>query len=474
MIFHSVDCAASSTRPGDGHIFPQNTLAATFRHRMLDKPHHRDPRPAEPLRWLARGAHALPPSIMRQAVDVAWAWRFRAPAILALLAAIWSFGVPLVFGPTVSADPVVRADFVQSVVASGHVEAPFRVNVGSQITGVVANIPVAEGQSVKVGDTLVVLDDREARAAVVQAEGAVAQAEARMRQVRELTLPSAEENLTQAQATLANAQATYDRVSQLAKTGVATRATLDDATRALNIARAQVRSAEFQVYTNRPGGSDYVMAETLLNQARAALASAKSRLSYTVVKAPRDGVLISRDVERGNVVQPSNVLMKLSPSADTQLVVQIDEKNLGLIALGQKALASADAFAKETFDAEVAYINPGVDLQRASVEVKLNLAHPPAYLRQDMTVSVDIETARHPAALIVPADTLRGMNTATPWVLKADASHARRQPVTVGLVSAGKAEILNGLKQGELVLPVSATVKEGARIRARVAPTRTS
>ena len=157
------------------------------------------------------------------------------------------------------------------------------------------------------------LDDREARAAVVQAEGAVAQAEARMRQLRELTLPSAEESLTQAQATLANAQATYDRTSQLAKTGVATQATLDDATRALNIARALVRSAEFQVYTNRPGGSDYVMAETLLNQARAALASAKSRLSYTVIKAPRDGVLISRDVERGNVVQPSNVLMKLSP-----------------------------------------------------------------------------------------------------------------------------------------------------------------
>jgi HlyD family secretion protein len=318
-----------------------------------------------------------------------------------------------------------------------------------------------------------VLDDREARAAVVQAEGAVSQAEARMRQLRELTLPSAEENLTQAQATLANAQATYDRTSQLAKTGVATRATLDDATRALNIARAQVRSAEFQVFTSRPGGSDYVMAETLLNQARAALASAKTRLSYTRVKAPRDGVLISRDVERGNVVQPSNVLMKLSPSADTQLVVQIDEKNLGLIALGQKALASADAFAKQTFDAEVAYINPGVDLQRASVEVKLNLAHPPAYLRQDMTVSVDIETARHPAALIVPAESLRGMNTATPWVLKADASHARRQPVTVGLVSAGKAEILNGLKEGELVLPVSAALKEGARIRARLAPTRT-
>jgi HlyD family secretion protein len=403
----------------------------------------------------------------------AWKWLIRAPAIIAAVSALLYFGTPIALGPRVIADPVVRADFVQNVVASGHVEAPFRVNVGSQITGVVADIPVDEGQTVKAGDTLIVLDDREARAALVQAEGAAAQAEARIRQMREVLLPSAQETLRQAQATLANAQAVYDRASQLAKSGIATRATLDDATRALNIARAQVRSAELQVHTNSPGGSDYVIAHTLLNQAHAALASAKSRLSYTVIKAPRDGVLISRDVERGNVVQPSNVLMKLSPTGKAQLVVQIDEKNLGLIALGQRALASADAFPKETFEARIAYINPGIDLQRASVQVKLDMPHPPAYLRQDMTVSVDIETARHPNALIIPAECIRGISTGKPWALKVEDGRAKRQPVTVGLVSAGKAEVLDGLEEGDLVLPASAPVKEGGLVRAYVAPART-
>jgi multidrug efflux pump subunit AcrA (membrane-fusion protein) len=74
-----------------------------------------------------------------------------------------------------------------------------------------------------------------------------------------------------------------------------------------------------------PGGSDETMAETQLNQARASLVTAQSRLSYTVVKAPVAGVLISRNVERGWVVQPSNVLMKLSPSGETQLIVDADE-----------------------------------------------------------------------------------------------------------------------------------------------------
>jgi HlyD family secretion protein len=401
-----------------------------------------------------------------------WRWRIRAPVIAAALALLWYFGAPVLFGPVVSADPVVRVDFVQSVVASGHVEAPFRVNIGSQITGVVAEIPVSEGQVVKAGETLIVLDDHETRSAVIQAEGVVAQAEARLRQMRELTLPSAEEALRQAKATLVNAQQVYDRAAKLAQDGFGTRATLDDATKSLDIARAQVRSAELQVFTNRPGGSDYVMAETQLNQARASLATAQSRLSYTVIRAPRDGTLISRDVERGNIVQPVNVLMKLSPAGDTQLVVQIDEKNLGLIAVGQNALASADAFPKETFATEVVYINPGIDLQRASVEVKLRVPEPPAYLRQDMTISVDIEVAKRPSALVVPAASLRGMNTGKPWAMKVEGGRATRQPVKVGIVSAGKAEILDGLKVGDIVVPATATIKEGARIRARAVPAR--
>jgi HlyD family secretion protein len=437
---------------------------------MLDTPN----RNQSDFVWLTRPLSSVKPATalrkMRPILEATWRWRFRALALLAALAAVWYFGVPFAFGPLVYVQPVVRAEFVQGVVASGHVEAPFRVNIGSQVTGVVVDVPVEEGQSVKAGDILIVLDDRETKAVVVQAEGAVAQAEARLRQLRELTLPSAEEALAQARATLLNAQHVYARAAELARKGVATKATLDEATRALNVARAQVRSAEFQVFTNQPGGSDYVMAETQLNQAGANLTTAQSRLSYTIIKAPRDGVLIWRDVERGNVVQANNVLMKLSPFVDTQLTVQIDERNLGLLLVGQKALASADAYPKDVFEAEVIYINPGVDVARASVEVKLRVLTPPAYLRQDMTVSVEIETARHPGALIVPAESLRGLSGDHPWVMRVKGRHTERQPVSVGRTGGGKVEILGGLKEGDLLIPSTASVKEGARIRARKSP----
>ena len=129
-------------------------------------------------------------------------------------------------------------------------------------------------------------------------------------------------------------------------------------------------------------------------------------------------MLITRNVERGTVVQPGKALLVLAPAGETQLVLQIDERNLGKLALGQKALASADAYPDQRFAAVVTYINPGVDITRASVEVKLDVADPPAYLRQDMTVSVDIEVGaarRHAGAAGALACTTRC--PAQPWVI---------------------------------------------------------
>lgn len=403
------------------------------------------------------------------AIRLVWSWKRAVAAGLTALALLVFVVLPAILGPRVSVDPVVRGDLIKTVVASGHVEAPFRATIASQIVGVVSKVAVSEGDTVKSGQPLIYLDDRETRTAVSAAEGAVAQFEARLRQMRELTLPSAQEALVQAQATLKNAQQSYDRASSLARTGAGTKAALDDATRGLDVARAAVRSAEVQVFTSQPGGSDYVMAETLLSQAKANLETANSRLSYTVITAPRDGVLIARNVEVGDVVQPGASLLKLSPFGDTELVAQIDEKNLALLSVGQQALASADAYPRQTFRAEVVYINTGVDLQSATVEVKLRVGDPPPYLKQDMTVSIDIEVARSSQALVAKAADINELGGEHPWVLDVSSGRAVRRQVKLGLSDAGRVEILSGIDEKSLLVPASNTaIAEGQRVRAIV------
>jgi HlyD family secretion protein len=395
-----------------------------------------------------------------------WCWYAVAFAIAAAIAAYAT--VPFVLGPKVVGARASRHDVVQTVVATGHVETPYRIEIGTLITGTVTRIPVDEGQFVHAGDVLIELDDSETKAAVVQAQGIVAQSEARMRQLGELTLPSAQEALKQAQANLVNAKQSYDRTETLAKNGNATRAALDDAQKTLDVAQAQLRAAEFLVHTVSPGGSDYVMAETQLAQAKAALDVAIARLGYTRVTASTDGTLLTRDVERGNVVQPGKVLMTLSPVGETWLVLQIDEKSFGLLALGQKAVASADSFPARMFPAEVVYINPSVDATRGSVLVKLRVPNPPTYLIQDMTVSVDIEVARRADALILPAEAIHDALSSAPWVLVVESGRTRKQPVQLGARGGGQVEVLDGLKNGDVVVSGTMQIVAGQRVRVQI------
>ncbi|HSJ97375.1 MAG TPA: biotin/lipoyl-binding protein, partial [Myxococcota bacterium] len=261
--------------------------------------------------------------------------RYLAAGAAALAAAGLAFGLWRVdAGPRVDAWPVERVDILQTVVASGRVESPRRVEIGAAVTGTVAAIPVAEGERVAAGQALVVLDAREARAALDQARFAVAQAEARLAQLRTTGLPVAAEGVRQAEVHLANAESTLARSRELFARGFIGQAALDEAQRGRDVAESQWKSALLQRDSQSGGGTEERTAHAALEQARASLRLAQARLDLATIAAPVDGVLIARKVEIGAVVQPGKALMVLSPAGELQLVVQLDEKNLQLVALG--------------------------------------------------------------------------------------------------------------------------------------------
>lgn len=395
------------------------------------------------------------------------AWKLLALVLVFALA--WTFGPRLLLGPVVQVVPVVQRDFLQSVVASGRVETPHRVDIGSQLTGSVARVPVAEGQRVSAGDVLIELESAELRATVEQAEYGIAQAQARLRLLREVQAPVAEQTVRQAQATLDHARTQQRRNEDLFAKGFIGRATLDESIKNAELADAQLRAAQRQLESARSGGSDTVLAESALAFARSSADAARARLSYATIVAPVDGTLISRNVERGDVVQPGKVLMTLSPAGAVQLVVQIDEKNLALLEAGQQAIASADAYPEKRFAATLDYINPAVNAQTGAVEIKLAVPEPPPELRQDMTVSVDIAVARRANAVLVPSGAVREAGARAPWTLVVADGRAQRRALRVGLRSGGYTEVLEGLKPGDLVVPTDAVaVSDGSRLRARV------
>lgn len=353
-------------------------------------------------------------------------------ALLVTLLALYLLRNVLLGTPT-KVYAATSGELVQSVVASGRVISPQRVTVALQGSGRVLRVAVAEGQAVELGQLVIELDNSDSRASLAQASAAVAQAQAKLRQLGELSQPLAMQTLAQAQTGVVQARKTLSRNRDLVAQGFISQAAVDDAQRTVDVAASQVASAQVQVKTNAAGGSDVLLAEAALRQAQAGQQLARVKLDQGQVLAPSSGVLISRSVEVGDIVQLGKALMVLDASGQTQILIQIDEKNLSKIALDQKAYASADAFASQRFEALVTYINPGVDATRGSVEVKLNIPNPPAYLRQDMAVSVDIETARRTGAVVIPTNTVEDVATDKPWVLVVRGKHAVKQFVKLGL-----------------------------------------
>lgn len=391
--------------------------------------------------------------------------RWIIPLLLAVLGAVVWLGTraPQVAGVTVQATALVR-----SVQFSARVATLARVDIGSTLTARVAQVLVREGDTVRAGDALVRLESDELSATWAQAQAAQTQAQARLQGLRSTGRVQTQASLAQAQATLQAARADVARTQQLVTQGFLSPARLDEAQRALGVAQAVHDGAAAQVQANTESGTDWSQAQAQLDAARAAVQAAQARLSQTVLRAPTDARVLARTVEPGQIVQAGRALLSLAMQGPTQIKAQVDERFLAQLALGQTAAVVADAFADQRLAAHVSFIAPAVDAQRGAVEVTLTLdAPPPAFLREDMTLSVEVETARRDNALTIPLAALRvapGAAADAAEVLVAVDGRAQQRTIRLGVRSLQAAEVVSGLSPGDIVL-LGTSVLAGQRIR---------
>lgn len=354
---------------------------------------------------------------------------------------------------------------VRTLQFSGRVATSSRVELGSTVTGRVLEVSVAEGAQVKAGQVLVRLGSDELRAALAQSLAAEQQAAARLAGLRSTGRNAAQAAVVQAESVLAAAQAELQRTQALVESGFLSEARLDEVRRAKSVAQAQLDAVSAQRAAVAEPGTDLAQAQAQLALATAARVAAQARLAETVLVAPTDARVLSRLAEPGQIVQPGRALLSLALAGPLQLVAQVDERYLGQLQPGQTARVVADAYPAQRFTAQVMSIAPLVDAQRGAVEVKFSMPPPtPAFLREDMTLSLEVETARRDKALVVPVAALRVNDAAGTHVWTVRDGRVEDRKVSVGLRTLEVAEIVDGLGEGEPVL-IGAAPPPGQRVR---------
>ena len=384
--------------------------------------------------------------------------RFRPVAVLLILTAGLAYGVLRWWqGPQVEVYGIEQVPLVQTVVAAGRVITESRTQIGSEITGVVQERLVQEGDVVQAGDTLLVL----------RADGTAAQvrqAEAALSQLLTSTRPQAELALERAEAQLAQASRETARHRALTQRSLLSVEALEQAEQAELLARTAVGQARLTAAALAPGGVE----EVVLSERLAAL---QAQLAKSVLKAEADGIILTRNAEPGDLVQPGRILFTMALSGHTEIRVPLDERNLSLLSLQQQAVAVADAYPDQPFPARIIFIAPGIDPQRGTIEVRLAVDPAPEFLRQDMTVSVNIETGRRGSTLALPNDALGEIQSNQARVLLVRNNKVYRQQVTLGLRGLAMSEVVAGLNNGDLVLAYgSSAIADGARVRVSVRP----
>lgn len=380
-----------------------------------------------------------------------WPWLLAIGVVVLVLLRVPGW----VQGPEVTVYAVERGPLLANVVATGRVQTPSRVTLGSEIAGVLVERSVTDGDRIAPGQVIARLRDDELRARLHESEAALAQLELRQR-------PESQAALREARARAQQARREAERLATLVARGLVAKEQAEQAQETREIAEAQAARAATVAEALAPGGVE----EKLL---RERIATATALLARADVRSLVAGTVLRRLAEPGDVLSAGRGIVEVAVDGPTEIVAQVDERNLDRLALGQPALVSADAFPERREPGEVSFISPAVDPQTGTVEVRVRVPEPPAYLRQDMTVSIDVEVGRREDALSLPLDALRNPRAGAAEVLAVREGRVERVTVRTGLRGLGRVEVLEGLPAGDFVLPARAVVEPGARVRPRPA-----
>lgn len=379
--------------------------------------------------------------------------RYKSAVIMLLLILAAGFAVfrwwqgPLLSGYSINSMPLV-----QTVVATGRVVTVSRTQVGSEITGVVLKRLVQEGDRVTRGDLLLMLRSDELTAQVRQAEAA-------LNELMSSTRPQASVDLANTQVQLAQASRELQRRRILAKDSVISKEELEQSEKAESLARNNVESARLKALALAPGKAEEIVL-------RERLFALQAQLAKTQVRSEVTGIVLTRNVEPGDLVQPGMTLFTIALDGNTEIRVPLDERNLPRLALQQNASVIADAYPDRPFPAQINFIAPSIDPERGTVEVRLTVDPVPDFLRQDMTVSVNIETDQRAHARVIPNDALGNVQGNKAIVLLLRDGKIHRQTVTLGLRGLAMSEVVSGLQDGEQVLADAVSpLKDGTRAR---------
>ncbi len=370
---------------------------------------------------------------------------------------------------------VTRDRFVESIAATGRVVAPTTVAIKCKASGLVARLPVHEGQFVAKGDLLLALDPEDEQRAVERARIQLASVEARVTQARlrlqhQRTLANLAEAKAVAVAEAARvragtAMARAGRLERLLAQGMVNQDEVESARSAQcasaaedAIARLAQREAAAQMSLVEVYAGDLVQSEAEVASVRLALVETERRLGETRVVAPMAGTITRIPIQVGQIISSgiTNVgggteVMTLADLGRLAVRVDLPENDIGRVAIGQAMVAACPAYPGRSFPGAITAVACEGRGERVVFTVEIGLSETGLPLRPGMSVDVAITSVDDPQAVTVPIEAITFARGRTTVRVAVPGAAAGERVVEVGGTDGKRCRILGGLVPGEVV-----------------------
>lgn len=347
-------------------------------------------------------------------------------------------------GPEYKISKVEKGSITAAVSASGTLNPVVSVQVGSQVSGQLKEILVDFNSEVKQGQLIARIDPETFEYKVRQAQADLDAARAQVL-TQQANIMAQRAEVARQEVNLAEAKRDLERKQQLVEKGFISTADRDKTQATFNALQEQVKTARAQAAVAEANANN---AAAVVKQREASLAQAKIDLERTAIKAPVNGVVIKRSVEKGQTVaaslQAPELFIIAEKLTDMQVDTSIDESEIGRIREGQKASFTVDAFPGRTFDGAVKQIRKAAQTVSNVVTytVTVSAANPRKELLPGMTANVRIVTDTRSDVLKVPNSAMRFK----PVGFESDSKPAASAPAAAAGVPSGGDQRGGGLR----------------------------
>jgi HlyD family secretion protein len=414
-----------------------------------------------------------------------WMWAAALLTLVVIAAAVWKLTAKPA-APAYATAKVERGDVAKTISATGKLQAVTTVQVGSQVSGNVSEIYVDFNSQVKKGQVIARLDPSQLQAQLTQAQANLTSAQMSVQSgqaslaAAEAGVEAAAANVQRLRAAVADAQLNLNRTRELVEAGVSPKRDLEVAQNAYNQAVAQQQQGSAQVNQARAQAnaakSQVAQARAQVAQSSAAVQLASVNLEKTVIRAPIDGVVTSRNVDVGQTVAASlqaPVLFLIAHDlTQMQVLANIDEADVGQLKNGNSVTFTVDAFPREDFHGQISQIRlePQAVQNVVTYTAVIDVANPEQKLKPGMTANITATVEERENVLTVPASALRFTPAAAagsePQAAQPN-TRSRRGGQVVYRVEGNElkpVQVRLGLTNGIVTEVVSGELKEGDTI----------